>query len=93
MNEFNFRHVAKVCGVEPSNENHWAIGKILRGVAAKKGIEPSRLLAEKTNPEPTVAAPHCIAHYPVELFEDCVEAVRLHFEGRTLQNDLFGENY
>jgi hypothetical protein len=46
-------------GVPSTNENNWAVGHILRDIAAEHGIEPDRLLTEKTNPDPTVSAPHC----------------------------------
>jgi hypothetical protein len=77
MDHFNFRHVRDAVGIESSNENNWAIGQLLSSMAAKRGIPPAHILAEKTDPNPTVAAPHCIAHYPAWLFDDAVEAVKV----------------
>lgn len=82
---FNFRHVCDICGVPPSNENHWAVGHILRQVAAEHGVEPQRILTAKTDPSPTVAAPHCIAHYPVEIFAAVCNRVSAEWRDRAKQ--------
>jgi len=78
---FTFRDLMHSAGVLSSNENNWAVGQWLVSFAAKRGVQPLRLLAKKTNPNPSVSAPHCIAHYPMHLFD---EAER---ELKTLWND------
>ena len=64
---------------------NWAVGHILREFAAKRGVEPERILTEKTDPDPTVAAPHCIAHYPMELFDGACDTVREYWGDRSRQ--------
>jgi hypothetical protein len=76
-------------GVPSTNENNWAVGHILRDIAAEHGIEPDRLLTEKTNPDPTVSAPHCIAHYPMAIFDACCERVASIWQDKSRQYPLF----
>lgn len=68
-------------GIPMSNKTNWKVGQSLTGLAAKKGIEPDRILTEKTDPNPTVNAKHCIAHYPMEMFDEAVEHVTKMWEG------------
>ena len=72
---FNFRDVTRRLGIEPSNEAHWAIGHQLLDIAKRNGVAPLRLLTEKTDPNPKVPAPHCIAHYPIEMFEQACQEI------------------
>lgn len=75
MNYFNFRHVIMRVGIPSTNETNWAVGQMLVALAAKRGIELARILTEKTSPDPSVAAPHVIAHYPMSLFEEAVKTI------------------
>lgn len=73
--DFNFRDVLRYLGVHGDKRLHWAVGQTLRDLAREKGIEPTRVLTDKTDPTPSVDAPHCIAHYPVTMFPDACERV------------------
>jgi hypothetical protein len=87
---FNFRHVTRAEGLPlDDNDVNWAIGHLLQRMAARHGIEPMRWLTEKTNPDPSVAAPHCIAHYPLTLFPEARRLVRDWWGDRSRQRDLF----
>lgn len=87
---FNFRHVADRVGIAlESNEVSWALGHVIRTTAARLGHEPERLLTEKTDPNPSVRAEHCIAHYPVRIFPEVCDAVRSWWGDRSRQADLF----
>jgi len=79
---FNFRHVMERAGVPMTNKNNWAIGHALQSFMRKEGVEPSRILAPKTDPNPKVAAPHCIAHYPISYIDAAVEYVREIWDNR-----------
>lgn len=87
---FTFRHVVAALGLDECNETHWAVGQMLRKWADRQGIEPERILTEKTDPNPSVAAPHCIAHYPMPLFRAALEEIGGNFAERGRQGDLFG---
>lgn len=73
--DFNFRDVLRYLGVEGDKRLHWAVGQALRDLAHEMAIEPTRLLSIKTNPNPSVPAPHCIAHYPVRMFAAACERI------------------
>lgn len=73
--DFNFRDVLRYLGVEGDKHLHWAVGLALRDLARDRAIEPTRMLTIKTNPNPSVSAPHCIAHYPISLFAAACERV------------------
>jgi hypothetical protein len=89
---FNFRHVIMRVGIPSCNRNNWDIGKALqRHMANKHGVEPARLLTEKTNPNPSVTAPHCIAHYDIKYFDEACAIVRDIWKGRESQGDLFDD--
>ena len=95
MDNFNFRHVMEAVGMPLTNENSWAVGHSLRHMADEFGCEPLRILTKKTNPNPTVNAPHCIAHYPMDMFEDAVKRIELMWQNdpdnSTTQYQLFDE--
>lgn len=55
---------------------NWAMGHALQQWAKRHGVEPLRLLAEKTADSPSVAAPHCIAHYPIAMLPEAAEHLR-----------------
>jgi hypothetical protein len=82
---FNFRDVTQTLGIPSSNENNWAIGHILVRLAARHGTQPERILTEKTDPCPTVNAPHCIAHYPMSLFDEACSEINKHWDDKTRQ--------
>jgi hypothetical protein len=82
---FTFRDLMHNVGVPLCNENNWAVGQWLQAYAAKRGIEPLRLLTRKTNPNPTVDAPHCIAHYPMSLFDDAASELATTWNDKTRQ--------
>ena len=86
---FTFRDVVRALGIPPSNETHWSVGQMLRDLAARQGIEPERLLTEKTDPTPTVDAPHCIAHYPMRLYASAIAEINAWWGDRTRQLDMF----
>jgi hypothetical protein len=88
---FNFRHVLLFLGIASTNETNWEVGQILHRVSVKLGFEKLRILTEKTNPDPTVSAPHCICHYPMAMWPAAIEAVRDAFENRARQQSLFGD--
>ncbi len=75
MNEFNFRHVMERLGIPSNNSTNWMVGQVLQRFFKDRGIEPSRLLTEKTDPNPSVRAPHCIAHYPMDMLDDALEHI------------------
>lgn len=75
MRQFNFRDVLQITGIPMCNETNWAVGQMLVRLAADHGMEPSRILTEKTDPDPSVAAPHVIAHYDPVLFREACETV------------------
>jgi hypothetical protein len=86
---FNFRHVIMRAGIPSSNETNWAVGHMLASMAQKRGVEPARILAEKTDPNAKVAAPHCIAHYPMSLYDEALALVKNWWGEREAQGDLF----
>lgn len=88
MKLFSFRDLMHHVGIPLCNENNWAVGQWLVSFAAKRGVEPQRILAEKTNPNPTVAAPHCIAHYPMHLFDEARDSLAAHWNGKAAQLSL-----
>lgn len=73
---FNFRQILSDLNLEPETHLNWSVGRILVGIARKRGIEPMRLLTEKTSRDPSVRAPHCIAHYPSTMYREALQAVR-----------------
>jgi hypothetical protein len=90
LQHFNFRHVLRAEGLPlGDNATNWSIGLLLQRWAATQGVEPERVLTEKTDPDPSVAAPHCIAHYPMALFDDARAMVRDWWGDRARQRDLF----
>lgn len=89
---FNFRHVIMRVGIPSCNQNNWPIGRAIQDyMATHHGVEPERLLTEKTNPNPSVTAPHCIAHYRIEHFDEVCGFIRDLWRGRSAQMDLFDE--
>jgi hypothetical protein len=72
---FNFRDIAKRLHIPLTNENDWAMGQILRSAANKRGHQVERVLSGKTDPSPRVSAQHCIAHYPIDFWDDAVAVV------------------
>ena len=89
MRRFNFRDVGHRCGIPSTNKNNWELGQILVAFFANKGLEPERLLSDKTDPNPTVQAPHCIAHYPGKYFDEACTEVVDHWRERAKQGNLF----
>jgi len=82
-------------GMPITNENSWAVGHSLRKLAADLGHEPLRILTTKTDPNASVKAPHCIAHYPMEIFKEAVFKVGAMWENcpnnTATQYQLFDE--
>ena len=64
---FNFKTVMDRLGIPLTNKNNWIIGRALQQFASSQGLQPEHILTKKTNPSPSVSAPHCIAHYPIAL--------------------------
>lgn len=89
MGKFNFRHVLQQTGIASTNQNNWAIGNMLRDMAAKRGISPEHVLTEKTDPNPTVGAPHMICHYPMSMFDDACERAERMLNTDGKQGTLF----
>ena len=89
MRRFNFRDVGHRCGIPSTNKNNWEIGQILVAYFARMGIGPERLLTDKTDPNPSVQAPHCIAHYPGIHFDGACAEVTDHWRERAKQGNLF----
>ncbi len=79
---FNFRHVAHKVGVPSTNANNWAMGQMLAKLAIKEQVSVKRILVEKTDPDPTVDAPHCIAHYPMQMYDEACAQVAEVWKGR-----------
>lgn len=92
MKTFNFRDVTNRIGISCDSQCNWAIGRMLRELACKHGIEPEYILTEKTNPNPSVDAPHCIAHYPISMFDEACEVVLRWWGDRSRQLDIFGDS-
>jgi hypothetical protein len=65
------------------------VGQLLSKEADKRGVEPVYVLSEKTDPNPTVKAPHCICHYPISFYPAALEAVRARYGDRARQLGLF----
>jgi hypothetical protein len=86
---FNFRDVSQRLGIPPSNKNNWAIGHILSSAAQKRGVPVHRPLTEKTDPNPTVSARHCIAAYPMTFFDEALKIVGEWWGEERSQGDLF----
>lgn len=86
---FNFRDVAKRLGIPDNNKNNWAIGQILSSSAQKRGVPVYRPLTPKTDPNPKVSAPHCIAAYPMSFFDDALNIVQEWWGEVSAQGDLF----
>lgn len=86
---FTFRDVQRRCGIPSDNATNWELGQVLRAFFWRMGIEPERLLTQKTDPNPTVDAPHCIAHYPVEHFDVACRATLEWWGDRHRQQDMF----
>jgi len=90
VRRFNFRDVGHRCGIPSTNANNWEIGQILVAFFSHRyGIEPERLLTDKTDPNPSVSAPHCIAHYPGIHFDAACAEVSDHWRERAKQGNLF----
>ena len=85
---FNFRHVAERLGIPSTNKNNWKLGQMVCRIAADMGVEPDRILTEKTNPSPSDAAPHCIGHYPLAIFDAVCEQVESAFEDEESQQQF-----
>lgn len=86
---FNFRDVSKRLDIPPTNRNNWAIGQILASSAQKRGIPVHRPLTQKTDPNPKVSAPHCIAAYPMSFFDEALKIVEDWWGQERSQGDLF----
>ena len=73
---FTFRDVIQRTGLQSENHANWNLGRWMQRWFADKGIEPERLLTKKTDPNPRIPAPHCIAHYPMQYFDElCGEVI------------------
>ena len=86
---FNFRDVSNRLGIPPTNKNNWAIGHVLSSAAQKRGVPVYRPLTEKTDPNPTVTAKHCIAAYPTTFFDEALTLVGDWWGEVKDQGDLF----
>ena len=86
---FNFRDVSNRLGIPQNNKNNWAIGHILSSAAQKRGIQVDRPLTEKTQPNPTDTANHCIAAYPMAFFDEAWVIVGDWWGEAMAQGDLF----
>jgi hypothetical protein len=90
---FNFRDVLQRLGIGLENRKvNWAVGHILRKEAEKRGVPVSHPLTKKTDPSPTVGAPHCIAAYPMEFFPVAITVVQQWWGDKARQLDLFSLN-
>lgn len=87
---FNFRDVLARAGIADDDRKvNWAVGHILRKEADKAGVPVDRILTEKTDPNPTVSAPHCIAAYPMSFFPRAVSVIESWWGDGSKQLDLF----
>lgn len=87
---FNFRDVLHQCGLPlTDNKTNWAVGQMLSKIADDMNVEPARVLTEKTDPSPSVAAPHCISHYPMKMFATACKRVLDWHGDRSRQLPLF----
>jgi hypothetical protein len=86
---FNFRHLLNELGIPLSNKGDWQAGQVLRKLAADHGIQPLRLMTDKTDPDPTVAAQHVIAHYPMEFYAVAKAHFVANFEEERKQIGMF----
>lgn len=77
---FTFRDVINRTGMVSENQSNWNLGRWMQRWFVKKGIEPDRRLTKKTDPCPSVDAPHCIAHYPMEYFDAICDEVSVDIE-------------
>ena len=84
---FNFRHAMDRAGIPMTTRTNWAMGRALQMWAKDQGIEPLRLLTEKTSASPSVKAPHCIAHYPISLLPAAVAHMRDIWKGAAENED------
>ena len=82
---FTFRDVIQRTGLQSENHANWGLGQWLQKYFADKGIEPQRILTKKTDPNPRVPAPHCIAHYPMEYFDEVCDELNLDIEEQKRQ--------
>lgn len=74
---FNFRDAMRAAGVPITNKrDNWAVGQMLRAAAGKHRIPVSYPLTQKTDPDATVGARHCIAAYPMAFWGEAVDLVR-----------------
>src|SRR5262245_23434861 len=91
--DFNFRDVMTYLGLDTSNRDvNWAVGNSIRALSKELGVEPARPLTRKTASDPSVAAPHCIAHYPIEMFPDACHRIREMYGERRRQLSFFEAN-
>ena len=81
-NLFNFRHAMDRAGIPMTTQNNWAVGHILRKWASDHGVQPDRVLADKTSDSPSVKAPHVLAHYPIDMLPDAAQYLRSIWEDR-----------
>lgn len=87
---FNFRDVLARLGMPPNdNKINWAVGHLLSKEALKCQVPIARILTEKTNPLASVAAPHCIASYPMHFFPQALAVVEQWWGDRDKQLDFF----
>lgn len=87
---FNFRDVLHRIGIADDDKRiNWAVGKLLRDAAMQRGLAVDRPLTAKTNQSASVGAPHCIAAYPPDFFDEAVGIIRDWWGDRTAQHDLF----
>ncbi len=88
---FNFRHVMMRLGIPSTNDNNWGLGQRISRIAAKHGVQTYRILTEKTDPNPSVDAPHCICHYEMSIFDLVCEEVRGDYVDQARQLSLFDD--
>ena len=92
---FNFRDVMDAIGMPLKTHYNWEMGQVIRKFTAELGYEPRRELAPKTDPNPTVKAPHVIASYPMEIFPVvvayCQEIWKSNPDNPDIQLQLFDE--
>jgi hypothetical protein len=87
--KFSFHHVTHAVGIPESTEMNWPIGQIISGIARRRGVRSELILTEKTDPSPTVDAPHGIAHYDMKIFKECIDVISVWWGDRARQLIFF----
>lgn len=85
---FNFKDILNDLGIPLGDKKRNQVaGRILSKWAQENHIQRVHVLEDKTDPNSSVAAPHCICSYPYQYFDEAKDYVgtRIKTDERQLQ--------